>query len=139
MLRLALILALAAPVSADSLVATRTIRAKTLIAPEDLTLVSADLPGALSDPDQAVGLEARVSIYAGKPVRRTELGPPTLVERNQLVTLVFVSGGLAMSTEGRALSRGSEGDEVRVMNLGSRNTVTGRIGPDGAVYVGWNE
>jgi flagellar basal body P-ring formation protein FlgA len=135
MLRLALILALAAPAAAESLVATRTIRAKSLIAPEDLTLVSAELPGALSDPAQAVGLEARVSIYAGRPVRPGDLGPPTLVERNQLVTLVYVSGGLAISTEGRALARGSEGDAVRVLNLGSRNTVTGRVGPDGAVYV----
>jgi flagella basal body P-ring formation protein FlgA len=55
-----------------------------------------------------------------------------------MVTLVYLSGGLAISTAGRALARGSEGDAVRVMNLGSRNTVTGRIGPDGAVYVGWN-
>lgn len=138
MLRVLAILALAAPVSAESLVATRTIRAKSLVAAEDLTLVSAELPGALSDPADAVGLEARVAIYAGKPVRPGDLGPPTLIERNQLVTLIFLSGGLAISTEGRALSRGSEGDEVRVMNLGSRNTVTGRIGPDGAVYVGWN-
>lgn len=138
MLRVLLLVALAAPVSAESLVATRTIRAKTLIAPEDLTLVNAELPGALTDPALAVGLEARVSIYAGKPVRLGDLGPPTLVERNQLVTLVYVSGGLAISTEGRALARGADGDQIRVMNLGSRNTVTGRIGPDGAVYVGWN-
>lgn len=138
MWRVFAIVALAAPVSAESLVATRTIRAKSLVAAEDLTLVSAELPGALSDPADAVGLEARVAIYAGKPVRQGDLGPPTLIERNQLVTLIFLSGGLAISTEGRALSRGSEGDEVRVMNLGSRNTVTGRIGPDGAVYVGWN-
>jgi flagella basal body P-ring formation protein FlgA len=131
-------LALAAPVSAESLVAARTIRAKSLVAAEDLALVSAELPGALNDPGQAVGLEARVAIYAGKPVRPGDLGPPTLVDRNQLVTLVFLSGGLAISTEGRALARGSEGDDIRVMNLGSRNTVTGRIGPDGAVYVGWN-
>ena len=138
MWRVILLLALAAPVSAESLVATRTIRAKSVVAPEDLTLVSAELPGALSDPGQAVGLEARVSIYAGKPVRPGDLGPPTLVERNQLVTLVYLSGGLAISTEGRALARGSVGDEVRVMNLGSRNTVSGRVGPDGSVYVGWN-
>jgi flagella basal body P-ring formation protein FlgA len=138
MWRICLLLALAIPVSAESLVATRTIRARTLVAPEDLTLVSADLPGALSDADQAVGLEARVAIYAGKPLRPGDLGPPTLVERNQLITLVYLSGGLAISTEGRALARGSVGDEVRAMNLGSRNTVTGRIGPDGAVYVGWN-
>ena len=133
-----LILLLATPVSAESVVATRTIRAKALIAPEDLTLVSAELPGALTDPQVAVGQEARVAIYAGKPVRPDDLGPPTLVERNQGVRLVYVTGGLAISTEGRALGRGSEGDDVRVMNLGSRNTVSGRIGPDGAVYVGWN-
>ncbi|MFN5998922.1 MAG: flagellar basal body P-ring formation chaperone FlgA [Paracoccaceae bacterium] len=134
-----LILVLATPVSAESVVATRTIRAKALIAPEDLTLVSAVLPGALSDPEAAVGQEARVAIYAGKPVRLGDLGPPTLVDRNQVVRLVYVTGGLAISTEGRALGRGSAGDEVRVMNLGSRNTVSGRIGPDGAVYVGWND
>lgn len=138
MLWLALLLALAGPVSAESLVATRTIRARTLVLPEDVTLVSAELPGALSDPAAAVGLEVKVAIYAGKPLHPGDLGPPTLVERNQTVTLVYLSGGLAISTEGRALARGSEGDEVRVMNLGSRNTVTGRIGPDGAVYVGWN-
>jgi flagella basal body P-ring formation protein FlgA len=139
MWRVLMILALAAPAAAESVVATRTIRAKTMIAPEDLTLVSADLPGALGDPSLAVGQEARVAIYAGKPVRPGDLGPPTLVERNQLVTLVYRSGGLAISTGGRALGRGSAGDDLKVMNLGSRSTVTGRIGPDGTVYVGWNE
>ena len=138
MLRLLALLMFAQPVLAESVVATRTIRAKTLIAPEDLTMVSAELPGALTDPGAALGQEARVAIYAGKPVRHGDFGPPTLVDRNQLVTLVFLSGGLAISTEGRALARGAAGDEIRVMNLGSRNTVTGRVGPDGAVYVGWN-
>ncbi len=137
MWRALVLLALVTPATAESLVATRTIRAKSLVASEDLTLVNADLPGALSDPDLAIGLEARVAIYAGKPVRPGDLGPPTLVERNQLVTLIYQAGGLAISTEGRALARGSDGDAIRVMNLGSRNTVTGRIGPDGAVYVGW--
>jgi flagellar basal body P-ring formation protein FlgA len=139
MWRFVLCLVLAQPVFAESVVATRTIRAKAIIAPEDLTLVGAELPGALTDPVEAVGLEARVSIYAGRPVRASDLGPPALVERNQLVSLVYLSGGLAISTEGRALARGAEGDEIRVMNLGSRNTVTGRVGPDGAIYVGWNE
>lgn len=139
MLRCLMIFMLATPVSAESVVATRTIRAKALIALEDLTLVSAELPGALSDPEAAIGQEARVAIYAGKPVRPGDLGPPTLVDRNQVVRLVYVTGGLAISTEGRALGRGSAGDEIRVMNLGSRNTVSGRIGPDGAVFVGWND
>jgi flagellar basal body P-ring formation protein FlgA len=97
------------PAAAESLVATRTIRAKSLIAPEDLTLVSAELPGALTTPPRPSGLRrACRSMPAAGAARGS--WPADLVERNQLVTLVYVSGGLAISTEGRALARGSAGD-----------------------------
>jgi flagella basal body P-ring formation protein FlgA len=137
-MRLALALLLATqPAFADSLVATRTIRAQAILGPEDMALVAADLPGALDDPAQAIGMEARVAIYAGRAVRLADLGPPALVDRNQVVPLIYLSGGLAISTEGRALARGAEGEVIRIMNLGSRTTVSGTVGPDGAVYVGW--
>ena len=136
---LLILVALTGPAMADSLVATRTIRAQTVIGPDDMALVDAALPGALDDPARALGLEARVAIYAGRPIRSQDLGAPALVDRNQLVSLIYLSGGLAISTEGRALERGAEGDVVRVMNLGSRTTVNGRVGPDGAIYVGWKE
>ena len=139
MWRVVIPLLLAAPALAESVVATRTIRAQTVIGPEDLTLVAAELPGALTDPGEALGLEAKVAIYAGRPVMSADLGSPALVLRNQIVTLIYLSGSLAISTEGRALARGAEGETVRVLNLASRSTVTGRIGPDGAVYVGWDE
>lgn len=139
MWRALIILLFASPVMAESVIATRTIRAQTVIGPDDLTLVNAGLPGALSDTAAAIGLEARVAIYAGRPVRLADLGPPTLVQRNQVVALVYLAGGLAISTEGRALARGSEGEVIRVINLASRTTVSGRIGPNGAVFVGWEE
>lgn len=134
---LLLALTLAGPALAESVVATRTIPALSVIGPEDVTLVDAAHNGALGDPSLAVGQETKVAIYAGKPVRPGDLGPPTLVERNQVVALVFQSGGLAIATEGRALARGSQGEVIRVLNLNSRTTVSGRIGADGAVYVGW--
>lgn len=137
MWRALIILLFASPVMAESVVATRTIRAQTVIGPDDLTLVAAGLPGAVSDTAAAIGLEARVAIYAGRPVRLADLGPPTLVQRNQVVVLVYLAGGLAISTEGRALARGSVGEVIRVINLASRTTVSGRIGLNGAVYVGW--
>jgi flagella basal body P-ring formation protein FlgA len=136
---LLILLAMTGPALADSLVATRTIRAQTVLGPEDMALVDAALPGALDNPALAIGLEARTAIYAGRPIRSQDLGAPALVDRNQLVSLIYLSGGLAISTGGRALERGAEGDVVRVMNLGSRTTVNGRVGPDGAIYVGWNE
>lgn len=139
MLRLLVLLLTVTPALADSVVATRTLRAQTVIMPGDLTLVAADLPGALQDPAAALGLETRVAIYAGRPVRAADLGPPTLVQRNQLVTLVYLSGALAISTEGRALDRASAGEVARALNLASRTTVSGRVGPDGAIYVGWDD
>ncbi len=137
MWRLVLILA-GWPALADSLVATRPIRAQAVLTAEDVTLVDAEIAGALTDAAQAVGLEARVVIYPGRPVRAQDLGPPAIVERNQLVGLIYRAGSLAILTEGRALARGGVGDEIRVMNLSSRTTVTGLIGPDGRVIVGPN-
>jgi flagellar basal body P-ring formation protein FlgA len=139
MLRCLVLALLASPSFAESVVATRTLRPNTVIGPEDLTVVDASLPGALTDPAAALGLETQVAIYAGRPILLANLGTPTLVQRNQLVTLIYLAGGLAISTDGRALARGSAGETVRVINIASRTTVSGRIGPDGAVYVGWGE
>jgi flagella basal body P-ring formation protein FlgA len=129
---------LSLPVGAESLVATRTLRAATVIGPEDIALVDAAIPGALTSTESAIGRETRVSIYAGRPIRAADLGAPALIERNQLISIRFVSGALSIEVEGRALARGGAGDDIRVMNLASRTTVTGRVTPEGLVVVGPN-
>ncbi|MDO9527451.1 MAG: flagellar basal body P-ring formation chaperone FlgA [Gemmobacter sp.] len=129
---------MAMPAHADTLVATRNLRAQSIIAPGDITIVAADVPGALDDPAQAVGQEVRVSLYAGRPLRPGDIGPPTVVDRNQIVALAYSVGPLTIQTEGRALARGGVGDVIRIMNLASRTTVSGRVLPDGSVAVGPN-
>jgi flagellar basal body P-ring formation protein FlgA len=124
------------PALAESLVATQTIRAQTILRAEHVTLVAAEIPGALTDPAAAVGMEARTTIYPGRAVRAAELGPPTLVDRNQVVPLAYQVGTLTIITEGRALERGGLGDWIRIMNIGSRTTVSGRVSADGSVRVG---
>ena len=127
------------PVEADSLVATHTIRAQSVIRPEDFIAVDADIPGAIKDPASAVGLQAKITIYAGRPITAESIGAPATVERNQAVTLAYRSGGLSIFTEGRALGRGGAGDILKVMNLTSRATVSGTVGLDGIVYVTTSE
>jgi flagellar basal body P-ring formation protein FlgA len=123
---------------ADSVVATRTIRAQSVVQADDVTLVAAAIPNALGNLADAVGQEARVSIYAGRPILASDLGAPAVVDRNQIVPLAYQSGALAILTEGRALARGGVGDVIRVMNLASRSTVSGRISANGTVLVGPN-
>ncbi|WP_045388747.1 flagellar basal body P-ring formation chaperone FlgA [Falsirhodobacter sp. alg1] len=121
---------------ADTVVATRTLRAESVIGPADVTMVAGDVAGSLDDSLLAVGMETRVTLYAGRPVLAADLGAPAIIDRNQLVALSYRNGALMIVTEGRALGRGGVGDVIRVMNLQSRATVTGRIAEDGQVVVG---
>ncbi len=131
----ALFLLLAGPAFADVVVAVRTIPAQSIIGPDDIALRAMDVPGGIDDPQLIIGMEARVALYANRPVRPADVGFPATISRNQIITLVFQRDGLLISTEGRALDRAGPGDLIRVMNLASRNTVTARIGADGAGYV----
>lgn len=137
MIRLALILLglTAGAASAETLTAARLVRANAVIAPADLAVAPVAIPGALTADADIVGLEARVTLYPGHPIRPEDVGPPALVERNQPVTLVYRRGGLTILAEARSLSRGAVGDVVRAMNLSSRATVFGRVEPDGTVSV----
>lgn len=126
---------LAGPAMADTVLAARTIRAQSLIMPQDLVVKDMDVVGAFSSPADIVGQEARVALYAGRPIRHGDIGPPALVERNQIIPLIYDQSGLSIMTEGRSLSRAGPGEFVRVMNMTSRITVSGRVLPDGRVLV----
>jgi len=127
----------AGEIAGGTVVATQLVRPQAILRPADLALAAGGPAGGYTDPAQLVGLEARVALYPGRPIRSGDVGPPALVERNGLVELVFVRGGLTILAEGRALGRAGFGETVRAMNLASRNTVSGRVGADGRVHVAY--
>lgn len=127
---------LSSPAFAESLVAARMLPARTVIAEGDVMVVDAEIPGALSSADAAIGQETRVAIYAGRAVKAEHIGQPALVERNATVTLVYRAGGLLIMAEGRSLARAAAGEVVRAMNLSSKTTVEGIVAPDGTIIVG---
>lgn len=136
MIRIAILLLLiGGPVTAESVMAVRAIRAGASLTADDLAFTEADAPDGFLDPRDLLGLEARVNLYPGRPILARDVGLPTVVQRNMIVPLVYRSGGLTITLEGRALSRAGEGEPVRVMNLSSRSTVTGVATATGAVVV----
>jgi flagellar basal body P-ring formation protein FlgA len=135
MMRWIILCLLPVPAVADALVTTRVIKAGQVIQAADLTVVDADIPGAVTNPALVAGQEARSAIYPGRPIREDQFGPPAIITRNQIVSLSYIAGALAISTEGRALDRGGVGDLISILNLSSRNTVKGWVMPDGSVRV----
>jgi len=131
-----ILLLLANPVQAESLVAVRPIPAQTVLSETDFTIVSAQIPGAVRDGAKAIGQQTRRAIYAGRPILERDLKEPILVGRNQLVRIHYLRGGLEIASEGRALDKGSLGQVIRVMSLASKTIVSGRILADGTISVG---
>lgn len=133
----ALVLALAllpAGAWAGGLGAAHTLPAGSVITAGDLRVIDTDRPG-LTDPSAAIGMQTRITIYEGRPLHANMLQAPRLVDRNQIVRLSFLRGGLRIDTEGRAMDDGAAGEMIRVMNIGSRSTVTAQVMPDGSLAV----
>lgn len=120
---------------ADIVTPTRTLRPGALIGPSDLTIKGGLAQGAFDRISDVAGQEARVALYAGRPIPFDAIGPPALINRNQIVPLRFQTAGIVISTEGRALERGGVGDRVRIMNLSSRATLFGFVQSDGSIKV----
>jgi len=136
MIRLATIsIFFAAPCFADAVYAARNLPAQTILSLEDVTLNGPDVPNALASVERAVGLETNKVIYAGRPIYARDLSHAAVIDRNQMVRLLYVTDSLTIQVEGRALDRAAEGDSVRVMNLSSKSIVSGIADETGAVYV----
>ncbi len=125
-----------APAGADTVVAARTVPAMAVLTAADIAVEPGPARGPFRDPAEVLGMEARVALYPGQAIGPDHLGPPALIQRNEIVVLRFRRGGLSIAAEGRALGRAGAGERLRVMNLSSRSIVSGTVYPDGTVSVG---
>lgn len=135
MLRALILILLGTSATAETVISSRIIRAGATIVADDIALSDKPVAGAFSDVAGVIGKEARIMIYPGRPIRPEQVGRPTLVRRNSLVTLEARSGGLTIFTEGRALESGGVGDTIKVLNQSSRTSIMGLINPDGTIQV----
>lgn len=131
----ALLVCIGSLTRADVIVPVKTVRANTLLTLDMLTTKPLAQQHGLTVFDDVIGMESRVVLYAGRPIRAEDLIEPAIVQRNQIVPLLFNNVGLSISTYGRVLDRGAAGDIVRVMNLASRTTLFGQVQENGSVRV----
>lgn len=85
--------------------------------------------------EQAAGLAARNSLQPGRPLRTADLMTPDLVQRNEIVTLVYEAPGILLTIRGKATDGGAEGDVINVVNEQSKRTVQGTIVGPGRVAI----
>jgi flagellar basal body P-ring formation protein FlgA len=136
-----LVLAATPTVAADlpAVFAKRSVRAGALVTAADVEL--RPLPehraaGVATSLDAVVGQEVRRNLSVDRPVMLEDIGVPTVIRRNSLVTLAYASGGLELTALGRAIDSAGLDEPIRVVNIDSRVTVVGRVTGPGMVRVG---
>jgi len=84
----------------------------------------------------AAGREAKRALRAGEILRSNDLKRPALVAKGATVTMIFEAPGMKLTSVGRALAEGGEGDTIAVLNPISYRQVIAVITAPGTVRVG---
>lgn len=120
-------------------VATQAITKGSVIAASDLESVemkTSQLKNDMQlDAAKIVGLTARRNILAGRPIKAGDIEIPSSFGRGEKITLIYRSGPLELSAQGRALQDGRPGDRVRVVNVDSNKNLQGTVLADNRVVI----
>jgi flagella basal body P-ring formation protein FlgA len=101
---------------------------------------STDVPAdALTDVADAGDLEVIYPVAAGEVVTTRAVRPRLLVRRGEAVTLLVEGRGFSITAQGKAAEDARRGDNVRVLNTGSRREVLGIVDGAGLVRVPFHE
>ena len=95
----------------------------------------AEVTGEPAQRDRAVGMQLRRPMRAGMPIRAADIAKPEFVSRDQSVTVIYQVPGIYLTTRGKAVESGAEGDTVSVLNVQTKRTLTGVVTGRGQVTV----
>jgi flagellar basal body P-ring formation protein FlgA len=94
--------------------------------------IGSDILAGISD---LVGMVPRRTLRAGEMVHQNDLAKPILVEKNQLVMVIYAAKGLNLQMRGRAQASAAMGEAVRVQNPQSKRMVEGLVTGPGVVTI----
>jgi len=91
---------------------------------------------AVTDAGHLIGMAAKRTISAGKPISQGDIRRPKAVSKGETVTMVLSTPAMRLTTKGTALEPGSLGDSIRISNGQTNTVVEGVITGPGQVRVG---
>lgn len=90
---------------------------------------------AITDASQLIGMAAKRTISAGKPVTANNVSRPKDIAKGQTVMMVLSTPSMRLTTKGKALESGAAGDTIRISNSQTSTVIEGVITGPGQVRV----
>lgn len=108
-----------------------------VIGEADLVYTTVDgnalMSGIATSMDEIKGMQARRVLNAGQPLRNADVRRPIVVNKGQVVTMVFTAPGVEVTATGRAMTEGGIGDTVTIQNPASYRMISATVTAPGTV------
>ena len=85
--------------------------------------------------DDLIGKTPKRGLRAGALIRNSEVQRPILVEKGSLVTMVLKTPLMVLTSQGRAVDPGANGDVIRITNTQSNKVVQAVVSAAGVVSI----
>ena len=89
----------------------------------------------ITDSAGLIGMAAKRPLRAGVPLRVSDITPPQIIKKGDMITIAFETPGLSLTIRGKALDDGILGQSIRVMNTQTNRTFEGAATAAGYVLV----
>ena len=120
-------------------VMTRSMRRGEIVTEADITMARLPKQKAQNtNPatiEAIIGMAVREPLRAGMVANASSFTAPNLVNRSDIVTMMFKSGSLTLSMRGKALTDGAKGDVISVQNQQSNRIIHAEIVGPGLLQV----
>ena len=73
--------------------------------------------------DGLIGMTPKRHLRPETPIRIADIERPVLVPKGSLVTIILKKPGLSLTSQGRALQNGADGDTIRISNTNTSRTI----------------
>jgi flagellar basal body P-ring formation protein FlgA len=73
--------------------------------------------------EDIIGMTPKRHLRPETPIRTSDIQRPVLVSKGSLVTIVLKQAGLSLTSQGRSLDDGADGETIRINNTHSNRTI----------------
>ena len=131
--------AAASPAQVEVAILARPIQRGEILSADDFVYEprSPNLARGAIEADAAKGMEAVRPLAPGRIVRVSDIITPRLVRRGEPVLIAYKTGGLTITTQGRALASAGAGEQVRVVTNSTQRTLDGFVAGNGLVRIAY--
>jgi flagella basal body P-ring formation protein FlgA len=121
----------------DVIVTTRNISKGETFSVDDIDYQTKNrnrlIRGYFTTPEKIIGMLAKRNLPVGSVISQRHLTLPTIIRRNQTVTIIAHTGTVAVEVKGVAKKEGRLNDIIRVMNTSSKRIIQGKVIAPGVV------